>query len=300
MDFKKLFKKPKILEWFFFKGSFWKKVFVLSIILTVGMFWFDQFFYYFGDYDYLDEYSEDYEEELFGDENCNVAGILLRGELVTYVSSSDMDEDSYAIIDQTSSEDIVYYIDEAEKSDDIKAIILEIDSYGGYCVAAEEVAEALKKTEKPTVVLIREYGYSAAYWAATAADIIFASANSDIGSIGVTMSYLDYAKQNQEEGLSYNQLSSGKFKDMGDYDKSLTSEEKRLLMRDVVILHENFIKAVAENRGLAIEKVRALADGSSMLGVMALENDLIDEIGGFYQVEEYLENIISEKVEVCW
>ncbi|MEA2113601.1 MAG: S49 family peptidase [Patescibacteria group bacterium] len=288
------------------KKSFWGKVFVLSIVLTVAMFWFDQFSYYFGDYDYLDEYSEEYNgeyeygDESYWDEGCNVAGIALRGELVTYVSAGSMDEDGYAFADQTASEDIVYAIDEAEKSDSIKAIILEIDSVGGGPVAAEEVVDALKKATKPTVALIREYGNSAAYWAATGADIIFALANSDVGSIGVTMSYLDYAEQNREEGLNYNQLSSGKFKDAGDYDKPLTGEERKLFMRDVAILHENFVRVVAENRGLAIEEVRALADGSSMLGEMALEAGLIDKIGGFYDVEEYLEEILGEELEVCW
>ena len=130
--------------------------------------------------------------------------------------------------------------------------------------------------------------------------MIFASANSDIGSIGVTMSYLDYSKQNQMEGLTYNQLSSGEFKDIGDFDKSLTAREKELLMRDVNIMNENFIKAVAENRGLSISEVRLLADGSSMLGEMALEKGLIDQIGDLYDVEMYLGNIIDDWVNICW
>ncbi len=125
------------------------------------------------------------------------------------------------------------------------------------------------------------------------------SQNFAIGSIGVTMSYLDYAKENEKDGITYNQLSSGKFKDIGAYDKSLTPEEKELLMRDINILHENFIKAVANNRNLDIKKVRQLADGSDMLGQMALENGLIDQIGGRYEVEEYLRNKIGEDIEIC-
>ena len=94
---------------------------------------------------------------------------------------------------------------------------------------------------------------------------------------------LDYAKQNQNKGVTFNQISSGKYKDLINIDKPLTNEEKVLLMRDVnKIMNENFINAVAENRDLDIKKVRALADGSSMLGQMALENGLIDRIGGYY------------------
>lgn len=232
--------------------------------------------------------------------NCNVSGVELRGELTTYISPENLDENGNLLYDQSASENIVYYINEAEKDDSIKAIILEVDSYGGYPVAGEEVAIALKKANKPTVALIREGGASAAYLAASGANKIFASKNSDVGSIAVTMSYLDNVKQNQKEGLTYIPLSSGKFKDAGDPNKTLTQEEKSLFLRDVNILHQNFIKMVAENRNLDILKVEKLADGSTILGEMALENGLIDQIGGMSEVKEYLKEKIGAEVEVCW
>jgi len=174
-----------------------------------------------------------------------------------------------------------------------------VHSYGSYPVAGEEVANAMRKAQKPTVAIIRNGGLSAAYYAATGADKIFASVNSDVGSIGVTMSYLDSSLQNQKEGLTYNQLSAGRFKDAGDPDKKLSAEEIKLFMRDVDIIHQNFIKAVAENRDLDINKVRALADGSSMLGEMALKNGLIDQIGGIDEAKEYLKEKIGADVEIC-
>ena len=234
---------------------------------------------------------------------CNVLGIELHGDLMTYIPPSDSDssgENEEAAEDQTASEDIVSSIEQAEEDDNVKAIILEVDSYGGYPVAGEEVAIALKRANKPTVALIREGGTSAAYLAASGADKIFASKNSDVGSIGVTMSYLDATRQNQTEGLNYNQLSSGKFKDTGDPNKTLSTEEKNLLMRDIGIIHQNFIEAVAANRNLDIARVEGLADGSSMLGEMALTNGLIDRIGGMAEVKDYLKEKIGEEVEVCW
>lgn len=71
-------------------------------------------------------------------------------------------------------------------------------------------------------------------------------------------------------------------------------------MRDLEIMHDIFVKAVSENRNLPIDKVKALADGSSMPGEMALENGLIDKIGGIYDVEDYLNELIGEKAEICW
>lgn len=230
---------------------------------------------------------------------CNVFGVELHGDLVTYTAPSELNGDA-PDQDQTASEDIVYAIEEAEKDTRVKAIILEIDSYGGYPVAGEEVALALKRADKPTIAVIREAGASAAYLAASAADKIFASKNSDVGGIAVTMSYLDYVDQNKNEGLTYIPLASGKFKDTGDPDKILTQEEKELLMRDINVLHENFVKMVAENRNLAIEKVKKLADGSTMLGEMALQNGLIDQIGGMPEAKEYLKEKIGEEAKICW
>lgn len=240
-----------------------------------------------------------YDESIY-DEGCNVAGIELHGDLVPYIYESQTEEGTTAISDQTASQDIVSAIEQADSDDDIKAIILEIDSMGGTPVAAEEVANALKRTNKPTVVLIRESGLSSAYWAATGADRIFASENSDIGSIGITISYLDYSKANQKDGITYNQLSSGKFKDAGASDKPLTAEEKALFMRDIKILKDNFVKNVADNRKISIEEVEKMADGSSILGEMALEKGLIDEIGDLNSVLSYLNNKIGEPAQICW
>jgi len=248
-----------------------------------------------------DMYEEDeYGDDLYEDVYCNTTGIELHGELLTYIPSSDLDDDGLPLGDQTASENIIFAIQEAENDIDVKAIILEIDSYGGYPVAGEEVANALKQASKPTVALIREGGASAAYMAATGADVIFASKNSDVGSIAVTASYLEYAKQNQQEGIAYISLSSGKFKDLGDPDRPLTWEERNLWMRDINILHQNFVNTVAENRNLEIVEVEKLADGSTMLGEMALENGLIGHIGGIIEVKEYLKEKIGEEVEICW
>jgi len=230
---------------------------------------------------------------------CNVRGVILRGDLQTYIAESDYDESDNLLIDASASEDIEYSITQSNKDSEIQAIVLEIDSYGGYPVAGEEVANALKLSKKPTVALIRGAGVSAAYLAATGADIIFASKNSDVGGIGVTMSYLDRSNYNQEEGLTYNKLSTGKFKDAGDPDKALTIEERQYFERDLKIMLENFIQEVATNRNLPVSKVRQLADGSTMLGEAALKNGLIDKIGGIHDVEKYLTDKLSTDIVMC-
>jgi protease-4 len=117
---------------------------------------------------------------------------------------------------------------------------------------------------------------------------------SDVGSIGITMSYLDNVEKNRKEGLNYVSLSTGKYKDYGNPDKSLTQEERALIERDLKIVHDEFVKAVAENRKLPVEDVAKLADGSSMPGTLALEKKLIDALGD----QESARKWFAEQLEI--
>ncbi|KKT86671.1 MAG: Signal peptide peptidase SppA, 36K type [Microgenomates group bacterium GW2011_GWA1_Microgenomates_45_10] len=90
------------------------------------------------------------------------------------------------------------------------------------------------------------------------------------------------------------------FKNAGDPNKPLTAEERKLFQRDLDIMLDNFISDVAHNRSIPLEEVRKLADGSSMLGTMALQNKLIDKIGGQTEVKRYLKEKIGEDPEICW
>ena len=229
--------KEKIIQIF-------KIILLVGIVLTLMMYWYDQYMYYF-----TDAYSYDESSLVECPLDSNVALISIHGDIITYSYYSEESGDS----DVVSLEEIVKYIDEIENDEYIWALIVEIDSYGGYPVASEEITNALKRMKTPVIALIRESAASGAYLIATAADKIYASKMSDIGSIGVTMSYLDYSEQNKDQGIIYQQLSSGKFKDSGDPDKELTEEEKELYMRDISILHDIFVRKVAENRNLDIE-----------------------------------------------
>ena len=279
-------------------------VFIIAIVLTIAMYWYDQYVFYSMDgYDYTEDEFTDEEylnEEPWCLRSDNVALINIHGDIVTYLPvSAYTEEGSYDFSDSVSSEDIIFYIDEIEKNNNIKAIILEIDSYGGYPVASEEIMNAIKRAKKPTIALIREGCASGAYLAASGADKIYASEMSDVGSIGVTMSYLDYSQQNKKEGIIYQQLSSGKFKNAGDPNKELTEEEKELYMRDINIMHEAFVKKVAENRGLETEQVEKIADGSTMMGKAAKENGLIDEIGDIYDVQDWIRKEFDIEPSIC-
>lgn len=221
--------------------------------------------------------------------SCNVSLRTLHGTVQTYALGGD----------ETATDDLVWALKEDEHNASIDAVVLDIDSPGGVPIAGEEIAKQLEHMTKPTVALIRSSGTSAAYWAATGAGHIIASANSDVGSIGVIASLTDETEKNKREGVIYTDLTSGKYKDLGSPNHPLTKEERELFMRDINIIHENFVAQVARSRHMNIEKVKALADGSSRMGVQAKAEGLIDEVGGLYEVEAYLRNILGKEVSLC-
>ncbi|OQA37308.1 MAG: putative signal peptide peptidase SppA [Parcubacteria group bacterium ADurb.Bin326] len=233
-------------------------------------------------------------------ESCNVYGLNIHGSVVTYYPNYIFDSENNITEDQTSADEIVYYVDQANNDEKIKAIIVEIDSYGGSPVGGEEMMKAFKHSKKPVVAFIRDVGTSAAYLAATGAQTIFASRFSDVGSIGITYSYLDYSEKNRKEGVKFIELNSGKFKDTGNPDKPLSQEELALYQRDIKIARDYFIQMVAENRKLGIAEVSKLADGSTLMGDSALRAGLVDRIGSFYDARELIKEKIGSEVELCW
>ncbi len=86
---------------------------------------------------------------------------------------------------------------------------------------------------------------------------------------------------------------------MGNPNTPLTPEEKAFFQRDLNIEMQNFIDSVAQNRNLSVASVTAIANGSSMLGKMALQDGLIDKIGNIYDVEDYLKGKIGSDVTLC-
>lgn len=297
INYKKL--NPKNWEKLSFKKII-KHFAFLIIFLAALVIIRDEYKYQFEEYSQDSEVKVGEDDVINNEKKCNVQGVELHGELVTYIEPEGVDEDGNITVDKTSSEGVTYLINQANNDDSIKAIILEVDSYGGSAVAGEEINQAVLNSKKPVIASVRSAATSAAYWSIVNADMIFASEMSDIGSIGVTMSYLDKTKKNEKEGLTYNSLSIGKFKDYGDPDKMVTKEERSLMIRDMMVTYDVFIKSVAAGRKLELNKVKGLADGSSMPGQMALNNGLIDRIGSIYDVNEYISGIIKEDVDICW
>ena len=178
-----------------------------------------------------------------------------------------------------SSGSIVGLIEQANEEESIKAIILEINSGGGAVVASDEIATAVKNSDKPVVAWIREVGASGAYWIASASDLIIANPMSITGSIGVIGSYLEFSGLMEKYGVGYEQLTGGEYKGVGNPFEKLSEEERIILQSKIDTIHEFFINEVAENRNLSVEHVRRVATGMFYLGTEAKDLGLIDMLG---------------------
>lgn len=233
-------------------------------------------------------------ESSISDGTCNVAVLPAEGTILPYHGIGDFE----MII---TPETIESFMKSAEEDDSIKGVLVEINSPGGTPVASERIAERFRNSDLPVVGMIGDQAASGGYMIAAATDYLIASPMSDIGSIGVNMSYIEESVKNEEDGLTYVQLTTGKFKDTGSPNRPITEEEKELLQKELDVVHNYFIDLVTKYRNLERDKVVAMADGSSMLGQRALDNGLIDSLGGRVEAKATFARILEiDEAEVSF
>jgi protease-4 len=208
------------------------------------------------------------------DGECNIAVMPITGVIMPF-GNGVMYEDFV-----TTPTDVRDFIASLEYETMIEGVLFEINSPGGTPVASEDIASQVAALELPNVALIGDMAASGGYMIASAADTIVASPMSDVGSIGVTMSYTEESEKNEEEGITYVPLHSGKFKDMGNPNKPLTDEERSLLEAQLREIHDYFIDLVSKYRNINRDEIASLADGSTLTGKRAQEKKLVDILGG--------------------
>lgn len=218
-----------------------------------------------------------------------MSGVSALGES-PYGESSVMTEgESVAVIDiagtiqydgtACSPEGLAELLDEAEANDDIKAVVLRVDSGGGTATAGEEMAAYVRDFSKPIVVSSASMNCSAAYEFSSQADYIFVNETTAIGSIGTVMQVTDVSGLLEMLGVSVDNIASADSKDSSYGTRSLTKEERKYYQDLVDTINETFIRNVATGRDMEIAEVRKLATGMEFAGVTAVDNGLADEVG---------------------
>lgn len=230
-----------------------------------------------------------------GDGTCNIAVLPIEGVILPFTGLAKFDL-------VTTPQLVNDFITAAENDPTIEGILIEVNSPGGTPVASHQVAERLHDSTLPVVGLVGDIGASGGYMVAAATDFLIASPMSDVGSIGVNMSYVENSQQNEDEGLTYVQLIAGEYKDIGSPDRPITDEERALLQADLDLVHNEFIDIVTEYREMERTDVVALADGTSMPGRRAVEVDLVDALGGRTQARAAFAGFLDttlDQVEFC-
>jgi protease IV len=167
----------------------------------------------------------------------------------------------------------------------IKAIILHVNSPGGGVAASEEIYREVKRIrtekKKKVVVSIETVGASGAYYVASGCDKIYADQGSIVGSIGVIAQWVNYGDLLKWAKLKDVVIKTGEFKDTGNPTRDLTPAEQAYMQSLIDDMFGQFIKAVADGRGLKYDQVKSFANGKVWTGQQAADMKLIDSLGDF-------------------
>ena len=181
------------------------------------------------------------------------------------------------------TESIIRTLGEYRDDPAVRAVVLRIDSPGGVVAPTQEIFTAvrrLREAKKPVVASLGSVAASGGYYVAVSADRIFASPGTLTGSIGVVMQLANVEGLLKKVGVEYVVVKAGAYKDVGNFARAMTPEERRIIQSLLDDVYDQFISAVAEGRGLDPQAVRAFAEGRIYSGRQAHGLKMVDDLGG--------------------
>jgi protease-4 len=173
---------------------------------------------------------------------------------------------------------------DAAKDDDVKAIVLRIDSPGGSATASETIWRGIKRAQemgKPVIVSMGDTAASGGYYIAAPADKIVAEPTTLTGSIGVFSGKFVMSGLYDKLGLSWDTVSLGKNAEMGSELQPFTPDQQQRFAALIDGTYKGFIAHVADGRHLDPKTVDGIARGRVWTGAQAKDRGLVDALGGF-------------------
>jgi protease-4 len=180
------------------------------------------------------------------------------------------------------SERISKALREARLNDNIKAVVLRVNSPGGSSLASDVIWREvmLTKKAKPIVVSMGDLAASGGYYISCAADSIVAEPNTITGSIGIFAILPNMQKFfNDKLGITFDGVKTGKYADLGDISRPLTPEERAILQNEVDHGYDDFTKAVAAGRHKTQAYINSIGQGRVWTGEQAIGLGLVDRLG---------------------
>ncbi|MBI5810044.1 MAG: signal peptide peptidase SppA, partial [Deltaproteobacteria bacterium] len=188
----------------------------------------------------------------------------------------------------------------ASSDDDIKALILKIDTPGGSVTASDIIAHEIKEFRKkkgarfPVVAALMGVAASGGYYIAASADKIVAHPTTVTGSIGVIAYGVNASGLMEKVGLTDQTIKSGDKKDAGSPLRQMTPEERRIIQSVIDAMYERFLDVILETRGAFFKRdeLQAIADGRVYTARQARDLKLVDMIG-------YMDDVVALSKEMA-
>ncbi|MCR5050974.1 MAG: signal peptide peptidase SppA [Paludibacteraceae bacterium] len=218
-------------------------------------------------------------------ETNKVAVVYLEGEIT--------EDDGDGIV----SKDVVKNLRKLQKDDDVKALVLRVNSPGGSADASEQIWRAIQKIKEdsiPVVVSMGDYAASGGYYISCGADYIFAEPTTITGSIGIFGTVPNVAKLRDKVGLDIDGVNTNKHSDLqiNMVYKGMNPEEEQKMQTMIERGYDLFTSRCAQGRNVEQDYIKSIGEGRVWLGEKAKEINLIDQIGN-------IDNAISKAAELA-
>ncbi|MCZ6693239.1 MAG: signal peptide peptidase SppA [Bacteroidetes bacterium] len=246
---------------------------------------------------YYDEVLDDIKErlELEKDDKLSLVSV---GKYISYLQSQKQktSKNRIAVVvasgeitlgegeeNNVGAEKFAKIINKARKDDKVKAMVIRINSPGGYFIASDIIWREIKlASEKmPVIASMSDVAASGGYYLAMACDTIVAQPTTITGSIGVIRMWFNFKDfMSNKLGVTFDVAKTGKFSNIYSLSHPLTEYEKEIFQKDTEDAYETFTEKAAQGRGMTIEDLKKVASGRVWSGKEAFENGLVDELGG--------------------
>ncbi|HDT11977.1 MAG TPA: signal peptide peptidase SppA, partial [bacterium] len=198
----------------------------------------------------------------------------------------------------SGSATITSMIRRAVKNENVKGIILRVNSPGGSVVASEtiwnEISEIVKEDKKPIVVSMGTVAASGGYYVSMSSGKIFANNTTVTGSIGVVLGKLYTEQFFKKLGITFDSVSTGKNTTIFSSTAKFTKEQEKYVEKSLDDIYELFVSRAAEGRKMDYEDMEKHAKGRVWTGTQAKERNLVDETGGFKDAVEYIKSLYPD------
>lgn len=204
-----------------------------------------------------------------------------KNEIAVIYAEGDITDDSG---DGIVGTEMVPLIDDIADDDNVKAVVLRVNSGGGSAYASEQIHHALTllKGRKPLVVSMGDYAASGGYYISCLADYIFAEPTTLTGSIGIFGMIPSFAGTADMVGLDFDGVKTNKHADLENNMvlKGMSADERALMQAEINRGYELFTRRCAEGRGISQDSIKAIGEGRVWSGTRALAIGLVDSLGG--------------------